>query len=129
MTDHARKLPGRLTPEAARHHLADGLSTRFTACSPGRPSTVTSSSPTRHSPRRRRTAHLPVLAGRFATERLTALLPVEVPLAGMDRAGVAAAHGHDDDPAGLGLGEVRAIRNDIDVRVRALLAELQPANA
>ena len=33
------------------------------------------------------------------------------------------------DPAGLGLGEVRAIRDDIDVRVRALLAELLPVPA
>ncbi|MFW3170598.1 three-helix bundle dimerization domain-containing protein [Geodermatophilus sp. CPCC 206100] len=31
------------------------------------------------------------------------------------------------DPAGLSLGEVRAIRADIDTRVRALLAELHPA--
>ncbi len=30
------------------------------------------------------------------------------------------------DPAGLSLGEVRAIRSEIDARVRALLAELQP---
>jgi protein-tyrosine-phosphatase len=33
------------------------------------------------------------------------------------------------DPAGLTLGEVRAIRGQIDERVRALLAELQPATA
>jgi protein-tyrosine-phosphatase len=33
------------------------------------------------------------------------------------------------DPAGLSLGEVRSIREDIDSRVRALLAELQPAPA
>ncbi len=33
------------------------------------------------------------------------------------------------DPAGLSLGEVRAIRDDIDVRVRALLTELQPSPA
>ena len=33
------------------------------------------------------------------------------------------------DPAGLSLGEVRAIRTDIDTRVRALLAELHPAAA
>lgn len=31
------------------------------------------------------------------------------------------------DPAGSTLGEVRAIRDDIDGRIRALLAELQPA--
>lgn len=31
------------------------------------------------------------------------------------------------DPAGLSLGEVRAIRGDIDTRVRALLAELVPS--
>jgi arsenate reductase (thioredoxin) len=31
------------------------------------------------------------------------------------------------DPAGLTVGEVRAIRGDIDQRVRALLAELPPA--
>ena len=33
------------------------------------------------------------------------------------------------DPAGLSLGEIRAIRADIDARVRALLAELHPAGA
>ncbi len=33
------------------------------------------------------------------------------------------------DPAGLTLGEVRAIRGQIDERVRALLAELQPTTA
>lgn len=32
------------------------------------------------------------------------------------------------DPAGLSLGEVRAIRADIDTRVRSLLAELHPAS-
>jgi arsenate reductase len=33
------------------------------------------------------------------------------------------------DPAGLSPGEVRAIRTEIDERVRALLAELQPTGA
>jgi arsenate reductase (thioredoxin) len=33
------------------------------------------------------------------------------------------------DPAGLSLGEVRAIRDDIDARVRTLLAELLPVPA
>jgi protein-tyrosine-phosphatase len=33
------------------------------------------------------------------------------------------------DPAGHSVGEVRAIRADIDARVRALLAELHPADA
>ena len=33
------------------------------------------------------------------------------------------------DPAGLTLGEVRAIRGELDERVRALLAELHPADA
>jgi arsenate reductase (thioredoxin) len=33
------------------------------------------------------------------------------------------------DPAGLTVGEVRAIRDDLDARVRALLAELQPTPA
>ncbi|SDF08727.1 Protein-tyrosine-phosphatase [Blastococcus aurantiacus] len=33
------------------------------------------------------------------------------------------------DPAGLTLGEVRAIRDDIHSRVRALFAELQPTHA
>ncbi|WNV75375.1 arsenate reductase ArsC [Geodermatophilus sp. DSM 44513] len=33
------------------------------------------------------------------------------------------------DPAGLSLGEVRAIRDDVDGRVRALLADLHPAGA
>jgi protein-tyrosine-phosphatase len=32
------------------------------------------------------------------------------------------------DPAGRSLGEVRSIREDIDARVRALLAELQPVH-
>ena len=33
------------------------------------------------------------------------------------------------DPAGRSLGEVRSIREDIDARVRALLAGLQPTHA
>jgi arsenate reductase (thioredoxin) len=33
------------------------------------------------------------------------------------------------DPAGLSVGEVRSIRDDIDLRVRALLAQLQPVPA
>ena len=33
------------------------------------------------------------------------------------------------DPSGLSVGEVRAIRADIDTRVRALLAELVPSAA
>jgi protein-tyrosine-phosphatase len=33
------------------------------------------------------------------------------------------------DPAGLSLGEVRAIRDDIAARVRVLLEELQPTHA
>ncbi len=33
------------------------------------------------------------------------------------------------DPAGLSVGEVRAIRADIDARVRGLLAELHPTGA
>jgi arsenate reductase (thioredoxin) len=33
------------------------------------------------------------------------------------------------DPAGLSVGEVRAVRADIDARVRILLGELHPAGA
>jgi arsenate reductase len=36
---------------------------------------------------------------------------------------------HVRDPAAHSIGEVRAIRADIDARVRALLAELHPADA
>ena len=74
MTDDAKHLPGLLTPEASLHRLADDLAARFTGVfaretvdryvfesytALARTATVT--------------AHLPVLAGRFATERLTAL--------------------------------------------------------
>ncbi|MBV8950033.1 MAG: arsenate reductase ArsC, partial [Actinobacteria bacterium] len=34
-----------------------------------------------------------------------------------------------DDPAGKGIAEVRSIRDDVDRRVRALLAELTPARS
>jgi arsenate reductase (thioredoxin) len=212
-----KSLPGLLTPEAALHRLADELATRFSGVfaretvdryvfesytALARTSTVTT--------------HLPVLAGRFATERLTALaqskgaVASDVPevlfvcvqnagrsqmaagllhLRGGDRvhvrsAGSQPAAAIDDavvtalaergidlasefpkpltddvvraadvvvtmgcgdacpvhpgkryldwqvpDPAGLSLGEVRSIRDDIDLRVRALLAELQPVSA
>jgi arsenate reductase (thioredoxin) len=217
MTDDARHLPGLQTPEASLHRLADQLATRFTGVfaretidryvfesyvALARTATVT--------------AHLPVLAGRFATERLTALAQAkgavshDVPevlfvcvqnagrsqmaagllqLRGGDgvhvrSAGSKPAPSVDDavvqamaelgvdlaaefpkpltddvvraadvvvtmgcgdacpvypgkryldwqvhDPAGLSLGEVRSIREDIDSRVRALLVELQPTPA
>jgi arsenate reductase (thioredoxin) len=217
MTDDARHLPGLLTPEASLHRLADQLATRFTGVfaretidryvfesyvALARTATVT--------------AHLPVLAGRFATERLTALAQAkgavshDVPevlfvcvqnagrsqmaagllqLRGRGRAiawsggsepgaainpsavaamaevgiditgefpkpwteeivraaDVVVTMGCGDacpvypgkryldwqvrDPAGLSLGEVRSIREDIDSRVRALLVELQPTPA
>lgn len=209
-----KSLPGLLTPEAALHRLADDLTARFTGIfaretidryvfesytALARTATVT--------------AHLLVLAGRFATERLTALaqakgaigkdvcevLFVCVQNAGRSQmaAGLLAARGGDRvhvrsagsqpaatvdaavveamaevgvdvtaefpkpltddvvraadvvvtmgcgdacpvypgkryldwqvrDPAGHSIGEVRAIREDIDARVRGLLAELQP---
>ena len=212
-----KSLPGLLTPETSLHRFADELATRFTGVfaretidryvfesytALARTATVT--------------AHLPVIAGRFATERLTALaqakgavsheLPevlfvcvqnagrsqmaagllqhlvgglVHVRSAGSQPArevdeAVVAAMGEvgvdisaefpkpltDDvvraadvvvtmgcgdacpvypgkryldwqvrDPAGRSLGEVRSIREDIDARVRALLAELQPTHA
>ena len=217
MSDDARQLPGLLTPEASLHRLADELATRFTGVfaretidryvfesytALARTATVT--------------AHLPVMAGRFATERLTALAQAkgavsrEVPevlfvcvqnagrsqmaagllhrLAGglvhvrsagsqparevdaavvtamgevgvdiaaefpkpltddvVRAADVVVTMGCGDacpvypgkryldwqvrDPAGRSLGEVRSIREDIDARVRALLAELQPTHA
>ncbi|MGY1753709.1 arsenate reductase ArsC [Blastococcus sp. SYSU D01042] len=216
MTDE-KALPGLLTPEASLHRLADELAARFSGVfaretidryvfesytALARTATVT--------------AHLPVLAGRFATERLTALaqskgalgsdvcevLFVCVQNAGRSQMAAALLQHHgggrvhvrsagsqpaasiddavgsvmaevgvdlggefpkpltDDvvraadvvvtmgcgdacpvypgkryldwrvrDPAGLSLGEVRAIRDDIDARVRALLAELQPSPA
>jgi arsenate reductase (thioredoxin) len=217
MTEDARHLPGLLTPEASLHRLADDLTARFTGVfaretidryvfesytALARTATVT--------------AHLPVLAGRFATERLAALaqakgavahdvpevLFVCVQNAGRSQmaAGLLQLHGGDRihvrsagsqpaasvddavieamsevgvdlaqafpkpltddvvraadvvvtmgcgdacpvypgkryldwqvrDPAGLSLGEVRSIREDIHARVRALLAELQPTPA
>lgn len=74
MTEDNKALPGMLSPEAALHRLADQLAERFTGVfaretidryvfesytALARTATVTT--------------HLPVLAGRFATERLTAL--------------------------------------------------------
>ena len=217
MTHDPRELPGLLTPEAALHRLADDLSVRFSGVfaretidryvfesytALARTATVT--------------AHLPVLAGRFATDRLTALAQAKGAVAhdvpevlfvcaqnagrsqmaagllhhhGGDRVHVRSAGSQpapsidravvdvmaevgiditasfpkpltDDvvraadvvvtmgcgdacpvypgkryldwqvrDPAGLSPGEVRAIRDDIDARVRALLAELQPAGS
>jgi len=74
MTRDDKALPGLLMPEAALHRLVDQLAVRFAGIftretidryvfesytALARTATVT--------------AHLPVLAGRFATERLTAL--------------------------------------------------------
>ncbi len=215
-SDH-KALPGLLIPEATLHRLVDQLAVRFAGVfaretidryvfesytALARTATVTT--------------HLPVLAGRFATERLTALaqakgaidsdaceiLFVCVHNAGRSQmaAALMAHHGGDRvhvrsagsqptpsidaavieamaevgidlaaefpkpltddvvqaadvvvtmgcgdacpvfpgkryldwqvrDPADHSIGEVRAIRADIDARVRALLAELHPAGA
>jgi arsenate reductase len=217
MTREDKALPGLLMPEATLHRLVDQLAVRFAGVfaretidryvfesytALARTATVTT--------------HLPVLAGRFATERLTALaqakgaidsdaceiLFVCVHNAGRSQmaAALMAHHGGDRvhvrsagsqptpsidaavieamaevgidlaaefpkpltddvvqaadvvvtmgcgdacpvypgkryldwqvrDPAGHSIGEVRAIRADIDARVRALLAELHPADA
>jgi arsenate reductase (thioredoxin) len=217
MTEDAKHLPGLLTPEASLHRLADELAARFTGVFARETiDRCVFESYTALARTAKVTAHLPVLAGRFATERLTALAQAkgavshDVPevlfvcvqnagrsqmaagllqLHGRDRvhvrsagsqpatsvddavveamaeAGVDLAHAFpkpltDDvvraadvvvtmgcgdacpvypgkryldwqvrDPASLSLGEVRAIRDDLDSRVRALLAELQPAHA
>ena len=217
MTDDTKKLPGLLTPEASLHRLADDLSARFTGVFARETiDRYVFESYTALARTAKVTAHLPVLAGRFATERLTALaqskgaLSTDVPevlfvcvqnagrsqmaagllqnrggdtvhvrsagsqpassiddavVAAMTEVGIDLAAEFpkpltDDvvraadvvvtmgcgdacpvypgkryldwqvrDPAGLSLGEVRAIRDDIDARVRALLAELQPAPA
>jgi protein-tyrosine-phosphatase len=214
MSDDTKQLPGLLTPEASLHRLADDLAVRFSGVfaretidryvfesytALARTATVT--------------AHLPALASRFTTDRLTALAQAKGAVAsdvcevlfvcvqnagrsqmaagllqhrGGERvhvrsAGSQPAASIDDavvevmaevgiditaefpkpltddvvraadvvvtmgcgdacpvypgkryldwqvrDPAGLSLGEVRAIRDDLDARVRALLAELQP---
>ncbi len=216
-TERTKELPGLLTPEAALHRLADQLSTRFSGVFARETvDRYVFESYTALARTARVTAHLPILTGRFATERLTALaqstgaLSSDVPevlfvcvqnagrsqmAAGLlalrsvgrvhvrsagsqpaptvDEAVVAAmaeigvdlgeafpkaltddvvraadvvvTMGCGDacpvypgkryldwqvrDPAGLSLGEVRAIRDDVDSRVRALLAELLPAPA
>ncbi|SNR54960.1 three-helix bundle dimerization domain-containing protein [Blastococcus mobilis] len=210
-----RAVPGLLMPEASLHRLADELSARFTGVFARETiDRYVFESYTALARTARVTTHLPVLAGRFATERLTALarskgvlagdVPevlfvcvqnagrsqmaagllqhraggrVHVRLAGsqpapsVDDAVVAAMSeigldlsaefpkpltddvvraadvvvtmGCGDacpvypgtryldwqvrDPAGLSVGEVRAIRDDLDARVRWLLAELHPA--
>jgi protein-tyrosine-phosphatase len=211
------ELPGLLAPEATLHRLADELALRF----PGVFARETVDryvfeSYTALARSATVTAHLPVLTGRFATERLTALAQAKGALprdrcevlfvcvhnagrsqmaagllqrlggdrvhvrsagsqptaaiddavvtamaeAGVDLAAefpkpltddvvraadVVVTMGCGDacpvypgkryldwqvrDPAGLPLGEVRAIRDDLDLRVRALLAELTPAAA
>lgn len=217
MSNDGMQLPGLLTPEAALHRLADDLATRFTGVFARETiDRYVFESYTALARTAKVTAHLPVIAGRFAAERLTALAQAkgavsqEVPevlfvcvqnagrsqmaagllqhLAGgqvhvrsagsqpareVDEA-VVTAMGEvgvdiaaefpkpltDDvvraadvvvtmgcgdacpvypgkryldwqvrDPAGRSLGEVRSIREDIDARVRALLAELQPTHA
>ena len=215
MNDASRALPGLLTPEAALHRLADDLATRFAGIFARETvDRYVFESYTALARTARVTAHLPILTGRFATERLTALaqskgaLAHDVPevlfvcvqnagrsqmAAGLLQlrggrgvhvrsAGSQPAASVDDnvvaamaevvvdlttafpkpltddvvraadvvvtmgcgdacpvyagkryldwqvrDPAGLTLGEVRAIRDDIDARVRALVAELRPA--
>ncbi|NEK86731.1 arsenate reductase ArsC [Blastococcus saxobsidens] len=215
MTD--KSLPGLLAPEASLHRLADDLAARFAGVFARETiDRYVFESYTALARTAKVTTHLPVLAGRFATERLTALAQSKgaltsdacevlfvcvqnagrsqmaaglLQLHGGDRvhvrsAGSQPAPGVDDavvaamaevgvdltaefpkpltddvvraadvvvtmgcgdacpvypgkryldwqvrDPAGLTLGEVRAIRHDIDVRVRALLAELQPSPA
>jgi arsenate reductase (thioredoxin) len=217
MTPDSQALPGLLTPEASLHRLADDLAGRFTGVfaretvdryvfesytALARTATVS--------------AHLPALAGRFASDRLTALAQADgaiasdvcevlfvcVHNAGRSQmaAGLLQHHGGnrvhvrsagsqpaatvedpvvaamaevgidltaefpkpltDDvvraadvvvtmgcgdacpvypgkryldwqvrDPAGLTVGEVRAIREDLDRRVRSLLAELHTAGS
>ncbi|MCA0146685.1 three-helix bundle dimerization domain-containing protein [Blastococcus sp. LR1] len=212
-----KPLPGLLTPEASLHRLADDLAARFAGVFARETiDRYVFESYTALGRTAKVTAHLPVLAGHFTTERLTALaqakgalssdvcevLFVCVQNAGRSQmaAGLLQLHGAgrvhvrsagsqpapaiddavaqvmaevgidlavefpkpltDDvvraadvvvtmgcgdacpvypgkryldwqvrDPAGLSVGEVRAIRDDIDTRVRALLAELQPTPA
>ncbi len=209
-----KSLPGLLTPEAALHRLADDLAARFTGVFARETvDRYVLESYTALARTAKITAHLPVLTGHFATERLTALaqakgaiesdvcevLFVCVHNAGRSQMAAALLHHHgggrvhvrsagsqpaaeidaalveamtevgiditaefpkpltDDvvraadvvvtmgcgdacpvypgkryldwqvpDPAGRPVGEVRAIRADLDARVRALLAELQP---
>lgn len=88
---------------------------------------------------------LPLLAERFARQRLHALAKVEgkggegkpadvVIIMGCgDACSIFPGRRYQDwnlvDPAGLGIGAVRPIRDDIEQRVSALLAELDlPAN-
>ena len=217
MNDDAKALPGLLTPEATLHRLADDLAARFSGVFARETiDRYVFESYVALARTARVTTHLPVLAARFSTERLTALAQAKgsipsdgcevlfvcvqnagrsqmaaglVTLRGGDRVHVrsagsqpAAAIGDavveamaeigvdlaaefpkpltDDvvraadivvtmgcgdacpvypgkryldwavrDPAGLTLGEIRAIRDDLDARVRSLLAELQPADS
>jgi len=217
MTDDPRSLPGLLTPEASLHRLSDDLAVRFTGVFARETvDRYVFESYTALARTATITAHLPVLTGRFATERLTALAQSkgaaahDVPeilfvcvqnagrsqmaagllaLRGGDRVHVRSAGSQpaasvsdvvveamseigidleqafpkpltDDvvraadvvvtmgcgdacpvypgkryldwqvrDPAGLSVGEVRAIRDDLDARVRLLLTELQPAGS
>lgn len=215
MNDDAKALPGLLTPEATLHRLADDLAARFSGVFARETiDRYVFESYVALARTARVTTHLPVLAARFSTERLTALAQAKgaIPSDGCEvlfvcvqnagRSQMAAGLLHhrggdrvhvrsagsqpaalidpavvdamaevgidlnaefpkpltDDvvraadvvvtmgcgdacpvypgkryldwpvrDPAGLSLGEVRAIRDDIDARVRAFLAELQPA--
>ncbi|SFO17091.1 Protein-tyrosine-phosphatase [Geodermatophilus obscurus] len=217
MTADHKALPGLLTPEATPHRLADHLATRFAGVFTRETiDRYVFESYTALGRTAKVTTHLPVLAERFAVERLTALaqamgaietdtcevLFVCVHNAGRSQmaAALMAHHGGDRvhvrsagsqptasiddavieamaevgidlgaefpkpltddvvraadvvvtmgcgdacpvypgkryldwqvrDPAGLSVGEVRAIRADIDARVRTLLAELHPATA
>lgn len=217
MTTDPQALPGLLTPEASLHRLADDLADRFTGVFARETvDRYVFESYTALARTAEVSAHLPVLAGRFVTDRLTALAqakgaitsdvsevlfvcvhnagrsqmaagllqhhagdrvhvrsagsqpaatvedPVVAAMAevGIDlttafpkpltddvvrAADVVVTMGCGDacpvypgkryldwqvrDPAGLSLGEVRAIRDDLDRRVRSLLAELQPAGS
>lgn len=85
------------------------------------------------------TTHLPVLAEKFAKERLFALDKVEGSIASDvvitmgcgDACPVYPGTRYEDweldDPAGLGVDGVRPIRDDIRTRVEALLSSLVPA--
>jgi arsenate reductase len=217
MTDEESSLPGLLTPEATLHRQADDLASRFSGVfSRETIDRCVLESYTALAETATVTTHLPVLATRFAKERLTALakasgaiesdvcevLFICVHNAGRSQmaAGLLTHHGGDQvhvrsagsqptagidhtvieamaeigiditaefakpltddvvqaadvvvtmgcgdacsvdpgkryldwqvrDPASLPLDEVRAIRTDIDNRVRALLADVQPAAA
>jgi arsenate reductase len=74
MTSDHKALPGLLMPEATLHRLVDQLAVRFAGVfARGTIDRYVFESYTALARTATVTAHLPVLAGRFATERLTAL--------------------------------------------------------